>query len=381
MKNHLNSYILSFITKNKLIDQKILIGVSCGLDSMVLLDLLLKHREKQRLEIVVAHVHHGWRKESDQEYEFLKNFCINQKIEFYAEHLNLSKDLKDAENQSRNARYEFFEKTYHRIKASILILGHHKQDLEETVIKRIHEGAHLQNLGSMTQIGLFKAMKLGRPLLDFNKNDLSAYAQVFNLTYFEDHTNYDPKFLRTRLRQDYFPVLTKVFGKNVGSSLSDLSKESVSMRDYFEKRFEHEAFISHPEARNQLFHLKGNYHLFEIQNLIIVFLKTRGLVLSKSILQSITQAFQGDPHPKNFYVKGWHLIASKGFLALFSVISDHGETKPDWIFLEKSTSSIEKLPTWFYKRVPTIKEKNKNILNCCISFRNVINYSDLIEVN
>lgn len=368
MKNHLSANIYQFIDKYQLEGQKILIAVSTGLDSMVLLALILKLKQRFQLTLAVVHLHHGWRAQSDSEYEFLETWCQNQHIAFFGKKLHLSPDLKDAENEARKARYTFFQEVYANFKASGLFLAHHAGDLEETVIKRIFEGAFIGHLGGMLEKSHFLGMAIFRPLLKVKKGALRTYAQDNKIVYFEDETNHDPKFLRARLRADYFPMVEAVFGKNSGTNLVRLAEQASLMKDFFEKRYEQEVYTSDPKAKNQVFYLKNTCHVFEIMNFVIVFFKKRNITLPHAIITAITKAIEQSKAPKKFILKNFEIYASKGFMVLF----DESQCE-EWLFLDDDKLLVEKLPNWFYKKILALKMKNKKILNSYNSFINVCN--------
>lgn len=351
MKNHLSSSLHQFIHKYQLVGQKILIAVSTGVDSMVLLDLILKLKNKLKITLGVVHVNHGWRNQSDSEYNFLEKFCKENNISFFGKNLELSKSVKDAENVARKARYEFFQGIYENFEASGLFLAHHEGDLEETIVKRIYEGAFISHLGGMQESHEFLKMRVFRPLLNSSKLELIKYAQTYRVPYFEDETNHDPKFLRARLRLNYFPILETVFGKNKGSNLARLAKQSQLMNDFFDQRYEQGVRCFELKNSNKALVLKGGCHFFETLNFITIFFKRNGLSLSQAMIMAICQAIQSSLEPKEFRLKNIEIITSKGFLAMID--QNHSE---DWLFLEKNDPLVAILPSWFYKKVAILKK-------------------------
>lgn len=351
MKNHLSTNLFHFINKYHLAEGKILIAVSAGIDSMTLLDLFLTLPKSLKLKIFVVHVHHGWREESDQEFDFLEKFCMTSNVPFYGKRLHLSKNLKDAENVARNARYEFFKQIYDETGASGLFLGHHLDDLEETVIKRIYEGALISHLGAIKEESHFLNMRVYRPLLGFKKSDLVSYAHGRKIQYFEDATNIDPKYLRSRLRLEYFPMLENIFGKSKGSNLAKLAKQSNLMNDFFKKRFLEVVITTDCQSDNQVFSLKEKLHYFEIFHLVSVFFKKKELSVSYAMLNLIAEAIESASMPKQFNLKNYTIFASLGFMLLI-----HKDKPLDGKFVNDAKTLIAKLPAWFYKKVPAIKK-------------------------
>lgn len=351
MKNHLSTNLFHFINKYHLAEGKILIAVSAGIDSMTLLDLFLTLPKSLKLKIMVVHVHHGWREDSDQEFEFIEKFCITAKLPFYGKKLYLSKNVKDAENVARNARYQFFKQIYDETGANGIFLGHHQDDLEETVIKRIYEGALISHLGAIKEESQFLKMDVYRPLLGFKKTDLINYAKLNKIQYFEDVTNVDRKYLRSRLRLEYFPMLETIFGKNQGSNLAKLAKQSDMMSDFFKKRFNQVVITTDFQSDNQIFYLKEQLHYFEILHLVSTFFKKKELCVSYAMLNSIAEAIESASGPKQFNLKDYAIFVSRGLMLM-----NHKDKPLDEMFLNGVKTLIAKLPAWFYKKVPTIKK-------------------------
>jgi tRNA(Ile)-lysidine synthase len=385
MKNTLQLKLYQFIKNHSLEEKRILIAVSAGLDSMALLNLFIGLKERLKLDLHVVHVHHGWRKESDEEFRFLEDYSRKNGIGFSGTLLNLNSDSADCENKAREARYTFFRQVYETLEADGLFLAHHKQDLEETVVKRLYEGAHLINLGCMQKSSKLGPMQLFRPLLEINKKTLIKYVEEVKIPYFEDHTNSDPKFLRTRLRQDFFPSLEKIFGKKKGESLSFLSQEAQLLHTYFEKRFDKEVLVTHPSSLNQAIYFPKTLEFFEIYHFLLIFFKRQSLTVSRDILQNLSEAVEDSTSPKNFILKAFSLMASKNFCVLIfeekTDLLEHNSDDLDkalWIYEDRAGMDLEKLPNWFYNKVPTLRSKNKFFLNYYPSFTNETKYIRLI---
>jgi tRNA(Ile)-lysidine synthase len=385
MKNTLQLKLYQFIKNHGLEKKRILIAVSAGLDSMALLNLFLGLKERLMLDLHVVHVHHGWRKESDEEFQFLEDYSGKNGIGFSGTRLNLNPDSSDCENKAREARYAFFRQVYETLNADGLFLAHHKQDLEETLVKRIYEGAHLINLACMQKTSMLGSMQLFRPLLEINKKSLIKYIEEAKIPYFEDHTNTDPKFLRTRLRQDFFPSLEKIFGKKKGESLTFLSQEAQLLQSYFEKRFDNEVLVTHPSSKNQAIFFQKELELFEIYHLLLIFFKRQNLTVSRDILKSLTESIQDSTSPKKFILKTFSLMASKNFCVLIceekTDLLEQNASNLDgalWIYEDRAGMELEKLPNWFYNKVPTLRSKNKFFLNYYPSFTNETKYIRLI---
>lgn len=184
----------------------IVVGVSGGADSVALLDLLLNSIDHSK--IVVAHVNHHVRIESDIEEEYLRNFCLERNIIFETTKFLEYKE-NNFENEARKRRYKFYEKLLLKYSSNFLFLAHHGDDLIETVMMKIVRGSNLTGYSGIKEITSKKNYFIIRPLLKFTKEDIITYNKDNNLIYFNDKTNEDINYTRNRYRKTILPLLKK----------------------------------------------------------------------------------------------------------------------------------------------------------------------------
>ncbi len=208
----------------------LLLGLSGGPDSKALLYGLLDAGCKT---LHIAHIDHGWRKESAQEAAILRKEVEGLKLPFYSTRLEKVPPC-NLEDAARKERILFFRSLFEEIPFQALILGHHADDLAETILKRVFEGAHLPFLGGMQSVGSLNKMIVWRPLLSMQKKELMAFVEEKGLKPFLDPTNKDPTYLRSRLREEMFPFLQKSFGKNIMGNLCLLSERAAELRLYLD---------------------------------------------------------------------------------------------------------------------------------------------------
>ncbi|MGX2943692.1 tRNA lysidine(34) synthetase TilS [Enterococcus alishanensis] len=182
--------------------QKILVAVSTGVDSMVLLDLL----EKLALPIGVAHVNHQLRAESEIEAVFLANYCREKKLPFY-QTLWQQPVEKGMEAAARKFRYQFFADVMEKENYDLLVTAHHSDDQAETMLMRLVRGGSLQAHAGIQRIQPFTKGRLLRPLLNEPKESLISYGKENQLVYFEDASNQSEQYFRNRIRQKVVPLL------------------------------------------------------------------------------------------------------------------------------------------------------------------------------
>lgn len=184
----------------------IVIGCSAGPDSMALVDMLLKIREKYSLSLIVAHVNHNVRVESIDEALYIKDYCVKNSILF--ETMTIEKYGDDNfENEARNIRYNFFENVVYKYSANYLMTAHHGDDLVETIMMRIVRGSNLKGYSGFKMIVDMTDYKIVRPLIYYTKKELEEYDEMNNVKYFVDKSNSSDKYTRNRYRKYLLPFL------------------------------------------------------------------------------------------------------------------------------------------------------------------------------
>ena len=168
---------------------KYIIAVSGGVDSVVLLDQLVKDGAH---ELIVAHFDHGIRPESDADARFVEGLARMYGLLYESRREELGPDT--SELQARQRRYEFLRSMACKYEA-VIVTAHHQDDLIETIAINLSRGTGWRGLA------VFGARDIVRPLLKDSKADIYEYALQHGLEWVEDETNASDKYLRNRLRQ------------------------------------------------------------------------------------------------------------------------------------------------------------------------------------
>lgn len=216
----------------------LLLGISGGPDSLALLHLMLECRQQLPLQIGMAHIDHGWRSESKSEAAQLAVLAGELNIPFHLKTLNPALTQGNMEAFCRQERLSFFRELCCTHGYQAVALAHHADDLAETVLKRLFEGASILNLSGMRQVTILNGLQIWRPLLTFPKLALLPRAHELPLVPFCDSTNLDSRFLRGRLRAHLIPYLSDSFGKAISQPLCRLSEEALEARLYFDERIQ-----------------------------------------------------------------------------------------------------------------------------------------------
>ncbi|MBZ6010352.1 tRNA lysidine(34) synthetase TilS [Leuconostoc gelidum] len=182
----------------------IIVAVSGGVDSVVLLHTLRQQLPDAKL--VVAHVNYHLREESDADEKFVRHLADKYHAVFeQTAWLNVPDTA--VEKQARDFRYQFFEQLASKYHTATVVVAHHADDQAETVLLKLIRGGQLMQLAGMRQ----QNRRIVRPFLLITKQELVSYAQNHNLNWHEDKTNHDAMYTpRNFLRQIIIPKLKKI---------------------------------------------------------------------------------------------------------------------------------------------------------------------------
>ncbi|NOT77061.1 MAG: tRNA lysidine(34) synthetase TilS [Cyclobacteriaceae bacterium] len=210
-----------FISLHNLVDtgDRILLAVSGGLDSMVMLDLF----RKAGFKIAVAHCNFGLRgKASDEDQTFVSHFCSSSGISFFTQRFETKNYAEEKglsiQMAARDLRYQWFDNVMDQEKFHWLATAHHLNDNIETVLMRWVKGS---NLDQLTGIPV-KNEKVIRPLLFAKREDILAYAKKEKIQWREDISNESDDYQRNFIRHQ---VIDKL--KEINPSLEETFSSSL----------------------------------------------------------------------------------------------------------------------------------------------------------
>lgn len=198
-----------YIAKNRLLSPEatVIVGLSGGKDSMVLLDVLtlLGYR------CIAAHCNFHLRgEESDRDAQFVKRWCKSadtalESIDFDTH--DYAKDKKiSIEMAARELRYTWFEILRKQYEAEAIAVAHHRDDSIETVLLNLIRGTGIKGLTGIS----IKNGKVVRPLLCVSRKDIEEYITEREFSFVEDSSNSDDTFVRNAIRQNVLPLLEKL---------------------------------------------------------------------------------------------------------------------------------------------------------------------------
>ena len=185
---------------NKKKKDKFILSVSGGGDSVLLLYLFCKYFESDTKRLIIAHVNHNLRKDSNVDENFVSMLGEKLKIETHIKKLDPNTILKSdsTESWARRYRYDFLNIIMKKVKAKWVVTGHHGNDQAETVLMNISEKTGLFGLGGMKEIN----NNVIRPLLPYTKVQLLEVLRKYSIPFLEDSTNTNNDHKRNFIRNN-----------------------------------------------------------------------------------------------------------------------------------------------------------------------------------
>jgi tRNA(Ile)-lysidine synthetase, N-terminal domain len=192
--------------------KRVLIAVSGGVDSMVLLNVLAQLLPTDSFGVV--NVDHDLRPESESEVKFVQDYCIKNGYQFFTtKWQDKPQDDIGMEAAARKFRYDFFKKIMRTQQFDTLLTAHHGNDLAENILMKLIRSGNAYEVVSLKEQRPFDQGQIVRPLLDFSKAELSEYSYIHDIKHVQDETNFSNITLRNRLRNNIFPELKKENGQ------------------------------------------------------------------------------------------------------------------------------------------------------------------------
>ena len=209
-------------------DDRQLVGVSGGRDSIALLHWLHAHGFKK---LIAVHLDHRLRAESGGDAEFVRKFADSLGVGSITGTADVAalakKEHLSIETTARRARHEFFARTAIERACPRIFLAHHADDQVETFLHNLLRGAGPSGLSGMSVVSNLEmhagdfpeTLLIARPLLGTWREEIDAYIAHHRLPFREDESNADPRFTRNRLRHAALPALTAALGHDVRAAL------------------------------------------------------------------------------------------------------------------------------------------------------------------
>ena len=224
-----------FLQKYDLIEKKLIISISGGVDSNVIAYVLtyLKKIKYPRLQIEAIHIIHNNREEAQEELQFIKSFTKKLDINLYYFQIpyisRTNIEREDFEKITHNIRFQLY-----KVLNGYVFLGHIMDDIYENVWTNIHKRQDLLNLQKMKELTYQEGVNICRPFLNIEKKDIFKFSHEYNIPYTKDTT---PKWSnRGKFREKFHPSLIEQY-PNMDNSIIYLSETIESYGNIIIKEY------------------------------------------------------------------------------------------------------------------------------------------------
>lgn len=288
-----------YIEKHQLLQKgdEIVIGVSGGADSMMLLHYLYTHQEQYGIRIKVAHVHHGIREEAERDAVYVETVCKEMNVPFYRHNCNikdLAKEKQISEEEAgREERYNFFISLLNH--GGKIATAHNMNDQAETLMMRFIRGTDIKGLGGISP----KRDEIVRPLLCLTRAEIESYCKTYEINYQDDHTNFLPIYTRNKIRLQCIPYIEKELSPGIIRTLGEHSElyqeEENFLKEHTEKLFEDCSSIQGEEILLDITRLIS-YHKYMQKRIILLSLYTltkKGKDITSKHIEAILSLMEG----------------------------------------------------------------------------------------
>lgn len=233
------------IEQNKLIapGDFVYVALSGGADSVCLFNILFKLQDKLNFKLAACHFNHKMRGEdSDKDEKFVQDICrergVDLKVGAYS-----GKSVLKSELEARNARYAYFEKILASDRGVKMALAHNANDYTETFLMRLIRGTGLKGMRSIP----LQRKNFIRPLLPFTRDQIISYLEANNLSFVNDKSNQNTKYLRNNIRHNLLPAIlmeNPKFISNLSANIEILSEDFDYIYSMAEKEYKKMATLS-----------------------------------------------------------------------------------------------------------------------------------------
>ena len=241
--------IKTYIKEQNLIpsNEKVVVAVSCGMDSMALLHIL----KDLGYEVIIAHVNHQKRDQSKIEEKYIIDYAKKENIICEVYHLEYDQN-NNFHNEAHEKRYAFFKEVLKKHNASFLATAHHLQDNAETIILNMMRGSNLFGYGGISPKIEYDDYTIIRPLLTITKEEIKDYVTKNNIKYYDDESNFENDYKRNRVRHNILPsiilespdFLNKItlFSNQIKQAFNYIRNESIKYLEQYQNNIDINSF-------------------------------------------------------------------------------------------------------------------------------------------
>jgi len=307
--------VRSYIKENRLLkpDDRVIVGLSGGMDSMTLIDVLLS----LGYNCMAVHCNFHLRgEESERDAAFVEQWCESAKVGLVSVDFDTYRYAAEhkisIEMAARELRYKWFEDIRKEHHADAIAVAHHRDDLAETVLLNLIRGTGIRGLSGISP----KNNSIVRPLLGVSRDEIEAYVDERKLPFIFDSSNSDDVFVRNFLRLNVIPLLEKI-NPSVKNSIYRTAQHVGEARKIYDFYVENQKKAIFTDNRIDIDKLKTTLSpatmLFEI-------LSPFGF--NASVIEDICQCLDSIPG-KVFYSNDYRLIKDRKDLILDKISDEN----------------------------------------------------------
>ena len=218
--------------------QRLLVAVSGGQDSLCLIKLLMDLQLKWGWQLGIAHCNHRWRPDAEANAAYVEHLAKTWEVPFYCQ---TADQQLESEAAARQWRYEALSAIARSNGYQGIVTGHTASDRAETLLYNLIRGTGADGLQALTwqrvlvETHRCAPLQLVRPLLEVTRTETAQFCREFQLKVWEDSTNQDLQHARNRIRQELLPYLENHFNPQVQQSLAQTSELLQAEVEYLEQ--------------------------------------------------------------------------------------------------------------------------------------------------
>ncbi|GAB4378801.1 MAG: tRNA lysidine(34) synthetase TilS [Elainellaceae cyanobacterium] len=213
--------------------QRLLVAVSGGQDSLCLIRLLLDLQPKWGWHLAIAHCDHRWRSDSAANADYVEQLAQGWSIPCYRV---TTSTVPASEASAREWRYQALTDLALRHSYTHVLTGHTASDRAETLLYNLMRGSGMNGLAALVwQRPIAPGVFLVRPLLEITRSETAQFCQDACLQVWDDATNFDLQYARNRIRQELLPYLEAHFNPQVTQALTQTAEILQAEDEYLEQ--------------------------------------------------------------------------------------------------------------------------------------------------
>ena len=219
----LEEIVKQFFARHGLVQQHLLVAVSGGIDSVVLLHVLLHMKQDLHFQLSILHVNHSLRgNESDGDEQFVRTLASRYRVPVCIEKVNTRSFAKEKkvsiQEAARELRYAFFDTTKKSLHASAILTAHTANDNAETMLFNFFRGSGIDGVAGIP--AFHKEKNIFRPLMRATRKEIAAYAKTYRLKWREDSSNVSEKYNRNFIRKSIIPLIENKINPSLVQTLT-----------------------------------------------------------------------------------------------------------------------------------------------------------------